>query len=219
MDAMTYDRSEISRNALAQAAAAEGKRLRRIDDALDASRRWHLVTIPQPSFTLAKQQLEDKGYTLYAPLVRDMVMPKTRSLSLANRKNRKLFAKERLSPFFGSYRFVRFDMHNDPWHDIFKLVGVYGIACVNDMPVAMPNTLIQSLKDKEINGAIPGSTPVKALDFSIGDGARINTGPFIGLEGTVSKVDERGRIELLLELFAGVSRVDLSADEVDKLRK
>src|SRR3954462_13079098 len=108
MDAMTYDRTEISRNALAQAAAAEGKRLRRLDDELDAQRRWHLVQISQQHFTKASFFLLDAGYTIYAPQVRDFVVPKSSELSLGQRRQRHLFKREKLSPYFGSYRFVRY---------------------------------------------------------------------------------------------------------------
>jgi transcription antitermination factor NusG len=216
MDAMTYDRSEISRNALAQAALAEGKRLRRLDDELDAERRWHLVQISQQHFTKASFFLKDAGYTIYAPQSRDFVIPKSNELSLGQRRQRHLFKREKLSPYFGSYRFVRFAA-GDPWHDLFKILGVHGLGVANGVPVPMPDALIERLKAKEINGAIPGSTPVRALIFSVGDTAKVNEGAFIGFEGKIERMDENGRIRLLLELFAGLVPVDLTADQVDKV--
>lgn len=211
-----FDEAVVS-NALAHAAANEAKALRRIHAIRDATRRWHLVQIHVPSFKLASEQLEWAGYELYAPQIRDIVLPKTSTLSIAQRRNRHLFGKERLTPFFGSYRFVRFDATRDPWHDLFKVVGVHGIGVKNNLPVPMPNEFIASLKAQEINGAIPGSTPVKAFAFKIGDKGKVNAGPFAGFEGTVERVDESGRIRLLLELFAGLAPVDVSADEVDKV--
>jgi transcription antitermination factor NusG len=119
-------------------------------------------------------------------------------------------------PYFGSYRFVRFAA-GDPWHDLFKLLGVHGLGVANGVPVPMPDALIERLKAKEINGAIPGSTPVRALIFSVGDTAKVNEGAFIGFEGKIERMDENGRIRLLLELFAGLVPVDLTADQVDKV--
>lgn len=217
MDAMTYDRNEISRNALAQAAAAEGKRLRKIDENLDSSRQWHLVQIAQMHFTKASFHLDAAGYRIYAPQIRDFIIPRSNQLPLGQRKHRHLFKREKLSPLFGGYRFVRFNASLDPWHDLFKLFGVHGIPVADNVPVPMPDVFIESLKSKEINGAIPGSTPVKALIFSVGDKARINEGAFIGMEGTVNRIDESGRIRLLLELFAGIAPVDLTADQVDRI--
>lgn len=211
-----FDEAVVS-NALAVAAAHQAKALRRIQQIRDAARRWHLVQINATSFKLASDQLEWAGYDLYAPQIRDIVLPKTSTLSLAQRKNRHLFGKERLSPFFGSYRFVRFDAARDPYHDLFKLTGIHGIGVKNNLPVPMPDAFIASLKAQEVNGAIPGSTPVKAFAFNIGEIVRVNTGPLVGFDGTVERIDESGRIRLLLEMFAGLTPVDVSAEEVDKV--
>ncbi len=217
MLAMTDDRNEIKRNALEQAAAAEGKALRRLRDMADAERRWHLVQINQQSFRLASEQLEWAGYKLYAPALREMLVPAARKLSLAQRKNRHLFGREKLSPYFGSYRFVRFNVEQDPWHDLFKLIGVHGIGCKGNMPVAMPDALIDMLKSKEQNGAIPADTPVKALFYKVGEIVKVNTGPFVGFTGKIERMDELGRIRLLLDLFAQVTPADLTADDVCKI--
>ncbi len=216
MLAMTDDRNEIKQTALAQAAAAENKRLRKLDDAIDETRRWHLVQIAPLHFNKASFHLKAAGYKIYAPLIRDFVAPRSNQLPLGQRKHRHMFKRERLSPLFGGYRFVRFGV-GDPWHDLFKLFGVHGIPVANNVPVPMPDSFIESIKAREINGAIPGSTPVKALIFSVGDQAKINEGPFVGFEGTIERVDESGRIRLLLEMFAGLTSVDLTADQVDKV--
>lgn len=213
MLAKRFDQAVVD-NALARAAADEAKALRKLEDAADATRRWHLVQIGQSSFDLAKEQLEWAGYGLYAPQLREMVKPKSRSLSHSQRRNRSLFAREKLSPYFGIYRFVKFDATYDPWHDLFKLVGVHGIGCSGNVPVAMPTALIDRLKAKEQNGAIPADTPAKALFYGIGEEVRINNGPFSGFTGRVEWVDESGRIKLLLDLFAALT---LTADDVDKV--
>lgn len=217
MDAMTYDRNEISRNALAQAAAAEGKRIRTIAESFDAQRSWHLVQIAPSHFTKAQHHLSAAGYKIYAPQVREFIVPRTNQLSLAQRKQRHLFKREKLSPLFGSYRFIRFDSAIDPWHDLFKLMGVHGIAVEGNVPVPIADAKIELIKAREINGAIPGSTSVKSLIFSVGDSAKVNEGAFVGFEGTIERVDESGRIRILLELFAGLVPVDLTADQIDKV--
>lgn len=217
MLAMTQDYHRIKEDALAQAAAAEGKRIRTLAESFDAQRSWHLVQIAPSHFTKAQQHLTIAGYKIYAPQIRDFVIPRSNQLTLAQRKQRHMFKRERLTPLFGSYRFVRFDAAVDPWHDLFKLMGVHGIAVSNNVPVAMPDAFIDGIKAKEINGAIPGDTKVRALIFSVGDTAKINEGAFMGFEGTIERVDESGRIRLLLDLFAGVVPVDLTADQVDKV--
>lgn len=216
MLAKTFDDTVVN-NALAHAAHNEAKALRRLQQIEDATRRWHLVQINQSDFTLAKTQLDWAGYSIYAPMLREVILPPARKLSLAQRKTRHLFGRHKLSPYFGSYRFVRFDVARDPWHDLFKLVGVHGIGCKGDMPVAMPNTLIDMLRAKEQNGAIPADTPVKALFYKVGETVKVNNGPFVGFTGKIERMDENGRIRLLLEMFAAMTPVDLTADDVDKI--
>jgi transcription antitermination factor NusG len=208
---------EVVENALARAASNEAKALRKLQEHKDATRSWHLVQINQQSFKLAEQQLKWAGYGLYAPQVREMVKPKSRELSLGQRANRHLIARERLSPYFGSYRFVRFHAAADPWHDLFKLVGVHGIGCKGNMPVPMPDALIDELKADEQNGAIPADVPVMALYYKVGDAARVNEGPFMGFTGKVDRVDERGRITLLLNLFSALTPTDFMADDIQKV--
>lgn len=209
---------KVVKNALARAAADEAKALRKLEEIGDKHRRWHLVQIGQASFKLARDQLDWAGYKLYAPMIREMIMPKSRQLPLGQRRNRHLFATEKLSPYFGSYRFVRFNADTDPWHDLFKLIGVHGIGVApNRLPVPMPDALINELKAKEQNGAIPAETRVKSLYWKAGDKARVNNGAFSGFTGKVNRVDEAGRIRLLLDLFARVVPVDLTADDVDKV--
>lgn len=218
MLAATFDRT-ISDNALAHAAANEAKAIRRLQDLRDANRRWHLVQINQPSFALAKDQLKWAGYELHAPMLREVILPPARKLSLAQRKNRHLFGRHKLSPYFGAYRFVRFDAKLDPWHDLFKLIGVHGIGCAGNIPVAMPDALIARLKAKEQNGAIPADMPVKALFYKVGEEVKVNNGPFVGFTGKIERVDESGRIRLLLQLFAALTPADLTADDIDKVSK
>lgn len=217
MMARDFDQGVV-RDALARAAANEAKALRRLQDIADATRRWHLVQINQSDFPLAKDQLDWAGYQLYAPMERDVILPPARKLSLAQRKTRHLFGRERLTPYFGSYRFVRFDVKQDPWSDLFKLVGVHGIGCKGNLPVAMPDALIDTLKAKEQQGAIPADTPVRALFYNVGEEVKVNNGPFLGFTGKIERVDESGRIRLLLEMFAALTPVDLTAADVDKIK-
>ena len=217
LDMVNHNDSDIGRQALAKLADIEARKLRRVYEDAEAKRAWHLVQIAQPQFARASSHLIDAGYTLYAPMERDFVVPRSNTLPLGLRKNRHLLKREKLTPYFGSYRFIRFDAAVDPWHDLFKLAGVHGIGVANGMPVPLPDALIERLRAEEVNGAIPASVSVKALIFSIGDTARVKDGPFSGFTGKVERIDESGRIRLLLELFAGLTPVDMTADEVDKV--
>ena len=44
---------------------------------------------------------------------------------------------------FYAYCFVRFDLDDPRWHDCFELAGVDGILCAGNLPVRIPDELIE----------------------------------------------------------------------------
>ena len=232
------DKQLVAKNALAAMADEEDRRGARKRSSELAHRSWHLVQIGGRSRKLAERHLEDSGYQIYTPMLRTMVRPPARSVSKAQRKLLHLMQREKIEPFFRGYSFVHFNVKTDPWHDIFKLVGVYGISCENNMPKVMPAALVDGLRSLELNGAIPGDTPVEQLLFQIGDRSRLASaafvaddrpveerfkvgdlakvvdGPFIGFKGPVEKVDDEGRISLLLTFLGSARTVSVDVDEL-----
>ena len=118
---------------------------------------------------------------------------------------------------FPGCEFVRFDPRDGAWHDIFRLVGVYGMLCANNLPVPMPDAFIAGLRACEVNGAIPAAMSVDEV-FTLGETVRITKdGPFKGLTGPIERLDERGRIRLLLALFGGDTPIELTTADIEKL--
>ena len=48
-------------------------------------------------------------------------------------------------------------------------------------------------------------------------GAKFKDGPFKGLTGPIERLDERGRIRLLLALFGGDTPIELTTADIEKL--
>ena len=170
--------------------------------------RWHIVHVvakfergmATPESFVAKEIVR-AGFEVYSVRLRKMVMPRSQSLSAGQRKHRHLLAREKIEPMFPGYEFVRFDPCDGAWHDIFRLVGVYGMLCANNLPVPMPDAFIAGLRACEVNGAIPAAIAAHEV-FTLGETVRITKdGPFKGLTGPIERLDERGRIRLLLALF------------------
>jgi transcription antitermination factor NusG len=210
------DKQTAARAALIAAAQEDARRGEQRLAAQDALRAWHLVQIAAKSIDLATEQLTERGYGIYLPKLRTMVTPRAREVTRTQRKHRHLLAREKIEPLFPGYSFVRFNVELDPWHDIFKLVGVYGIHCANNMPKPMPDGFIAGLMAKEVNGAIPGDTPVHELPFRAGEIARMKDGPFVGFTGPIDRVDESGRISLMLTMLGSVRPVETTVEHLEK---
>jgi transcriptional antiterminator RfaH len=213
---------EAGRAAAAQASAREVRQFPA--PARPGALRWHIVHvvakfergIAQPESFVAKE-IGRAGFEVYSVRLRKMVMPRSQSLSAGQRKHRHMLAREKIEPMFPGYDFVRFDPCGGAWHDIFRLVGVYGMLCANNLPVPMPDAFIAGLRACEVNGAIPAAMSVDEV-FTLGETVRITKdGPFKGLTGPIERLDERGRIRLLLALFGGDTPIDLTTADIDKL--
>jgi transcriptional antiterminator RfaH len=186
--------------------------------------RWHIVHvvakfergIAQPESFVAKEIMR-AGFEVYSVRLRKMVMPRSNQLPPSQRQHRHMLAREKIEPMFPGYDFVRFDPCGGAWHDIFRLVGVYGMLCANNLPVPMPDAFIAGLRACEVNGAIPAAMSVDEV-FTLGETVRITKdGPFKGLTGPIERLDERGRIRLLLALFGGETPIELTAADIEKL--
>jgi transcription antitermination factor NusG len=210
--------------ALRRAAELDAKRPRAgaIDcDArpLQERRRWHVVHVAakmEGLQSLAAEQLLAAGFEIYAPLLRRMVLPKSNALSRAQRSLRHMFVREKIEPMFPRYEFLRFDPLVDPWQGIFRMVGVHGMYCSNNQPVAIPDDWIARLRGREVNGAVPGElTADEVFEFSKGDRVRVTLSRWAGLTGTIERLDANGRIRLLLD-FLGGAAADLTVDQIEK---
>ncbi|HEY4775613.1 MAG TPA: transcription termination/antitermination protein NusG [Xanthobacteraceae bacterium] len=186
--------------------------------------RWHIVHVAAKfergiadADSFVARQIKAAGFEVYSARMRKMVTPRSNSLSRAQRATRHAFAREKIEPLFPGYEFVRFDQQASNWHEIFRLVGVYGMLCEHNLPVPVPDRFIAGLRKREINGAIPAETPASEL-FALGETVRIvKDGLFKLLTGQVGRFDDAGRIRLLLDMFGGQVPVDLTFADVEKL--
>jgi len=192
--------------------------------AAESGRRWHVVHVAsrferqvadQNSFV--SRLINDAGFEVYSAKQRRMIMPRSNQLTASQRRNRHLLAKEKIEPMFPGYEFVRFDIENDPWHDLFKIVGIHGMLCENNLPAPLPGGFVENLKAKEVDGAIPAQLAVMEV-FNLGDVVRVTRpGPMAGLTGPIERLDDAGRIRLLLGFFGGSVPAELTFADIEKL--
>lgn len=186
------------------------------EKALEPGPHWHVVHTEAKAEAVAKRMLEREGYEHYQPMFRRLVTPPRKTVSRGQRRHLHLLAREVLVPLFPRYLFVRFDAQHDPWHDLFRMVGVHGIVCAGGMPYPVRDEVIEKFRALELNGAIPLGTPVRSVLYAIGDEVRVKTGPFAGFAGTIEQVDDAGRVLLLMSLFGRKVRVEMADDYIGR---
>jgi transcription termination/antitermination protein NusG len=185
-------------------------------------KQWHLTQCVARD-KHAIEWLGRRGFETYYPMVRE-----TRSVprNRMSHKQRKLaqsgiqFSRTVLRPLIGRYVLTRFDVAADDWRTIFDIAGVDGVAMNGGLPAPVSDAIVDELRSREIEGAVPGLTPAKVI-FAVGEQVRVTDGPFAGHTATVDQeltIQDMGETDILwacLKLFGAERRVPLRIDQVE----
>ncbi len=169
----------------------------RPDIALEGNQRWFLVhTLPRQE-KHANMHLGMQGFRTYLPQYLRTI-----------RHARQLRTVR--APLFPSYLFVILDLERDRWLSVRSTVGVAHLVGSADRPLAVPRGIIESLiaHANEANLALFGDCLQK------GQKVRITSGPFTEFIGTLDRLDDSGRVRVLLEMMGSEIRVSLKRSGV-----
>jgi transcriptional antiterminator RfaH len=159
---------------------------------LGSQERWYVVRTQMQRELRAAHQLSNQGFRVFVPRC------------WKNRRHARRV--ETIStPLFPRYIFTVIDMTRDRWRSINGTVGVDRLLMSGGEPQPVPRGLVESLilaTDAEGN---------LHFDYGLQEGQSIKVmaGPFANLVGSLEKLDERGRVRVLLELMGASVRVAL----------
>lgn len=168
------------------------------DDGGGATGRWYAVhTLPRCE-TTAEAHLSRQGFVTFLPRIVRTV-----------RHARKL---ERVrAPLFPRYGFVQLDLARQRWRSVNGTSGVASLVMGRELPIAVPVGIVEALI------ACMNGEGIVDLDhgFRPGDAVRLIAGPFAGQLGILTRLDERGRVEMLLSLMTGKVRAQVARDMLE----
>jgi transcriptional antiterminator RfaH len=131
--------------------------------------------------------------------------------------NPKYMHEDRIKPFFPGYEFISFD-----FPDQYRLVkytrGVKKVVGVKEIPVPIPNEVIQEIKSREVNGLIEidkyGEKP------EVGDEIEVVEGPLKGLRGVFKKeLTAKERVLILLNYVTYQAQLIIEKEKLKKVVK
>jgi transcriptional antiterminator RfaH len=152
--------------------------------ALAGNERWFLVHTLPKSEGRAELRLNAQGFRCYTPLFEKTI-----------RHARKLRTVR--APLFPRYLFVILDLTRDSWSPIRGTIGVSRLFTTYDgRPVPVPVGIVESLIERS-------DGQVTRLDSNLVRGQRviILSGPFANFAGTLARLDDAGRVQVLLEMM------------------
>ena len=84
------------------------------------------------------------------------------------------------------------EMDDDTWYALRNTPGVTGFVNINNVPVPLPDSEVQSI----IKGMTAEAPRVK-ISFQVGDTVRITDGPFADFRGEIDEISqEKGKIRV-----------------------
>jgi len=160
--------------------------------------RWYVVYTQPHAEMRAALHLRRQGFDVFLPLLRKTI-----------RHARQFRTKD--VPFFPRYLFVGLALERDRWRSVNGTFGVSALLMDGEKPRPVPQPVMDELL------AVAEASGLLALEptLQIGQTVRIGSGPFAGLIGKLSNLDEKGRVKVLLELMN--TKLAISARDVSLL--
>ncbi|HXY59943.1 MAG TPA: transcription termination/antitermination NusG family protein [Methylocystis sp.] len=160
--------------------------------------RWYLAhTLPRKEAN-AQMWLAAQGFRSFLPR-RIKTVRHARRLRQVN------------APVFPRYLFVALDLDRDRWRSVNGTFGVASLFMGDDRPLPAPFGVVETL--------IGSTDRLGRLCFAPqlrpGQRIRLVSGPFAEALGVLDRLDDHGRIEVLLEIMGGV-RVKTTRDCVER---
>ena len=159
---------------------------------------WYLIYTKPGQETVARQQLEQQGYSTYLPMI----------LNAKRRNGRRRYVKE---PFFPRYLFIYLDQTTDNWSPIRSTLGVSNLVRFGMLPSAIDEDIIETIRAREN----PEGLHQVDEEIKEGDNVRVLDGPMMGLEGVFVAKNGEQRVMLLLDILGKRTRVQMDMDAIE----
>jgi transcriptional antiterminator RfaH len=161
---------------------------------------WFAVHTQPLREQVAKQHLLEQGFEVY--------LPKFKKVRRHARK-----VEEVLAPLFPRYLFIGMDLETSRWRSVNGTRGVSYLLTNNDRPLAVPSKIIEGLKTQESED---GLVPIASLLlFTKGEKVRILDGAFKDQIAVFENMDNKERVQLLLNFLGRETKISLPHYEVE----
>jgi transcription elongation factor/antiterminator RfaH len=155
--------------------------------------RWYVVhTLPHAE-KRALRQLENQQFRTFLPM-RQKTIRHARKLSTV------------IAPFFPRYLFVTLDLQRNQWRSVNGTFGVASLVMGGDLPCPVPMGIVESMIALADAQGLLNLSP----NLKVGASVRLAAGPFAEQIGILDRLDDSGRIRVLLNILGRQVSVSLS---------
>lgn len=181
-----------------------------IDDEME--KRWYVVNTYSGHENRVKDNLEKRVESMgIQDYLFRIIVAEEPEIEIKNGKQ-----IEKMKNMFPGYVFVEMRMTDDAWYVVRNTPGVTGFigssgGGAKPFPVS-PDEMESILRrmgqsDKKV-----------VVDFAVGDTVKILTGPFIGMEGRISAMNDQTQVaSVLTTLFGRETPTDINYNDLQKI--
>ncbi|WP_237154609.1 transcription termination/antitermination protein NusG [Oryzibacter oryziterrae] len=167
---------------------------------LQGQSRWYAIRTQSRKDALAELNLRRQNIRVF--------IPRTLKRVCHARK-----VETRKAPLFPGYGFVELDLAREGWRRVNSTVGVAHLITAFERPLAVPVGIVEDfLSFSDTDGIVDLS---KGL--AIGAEVRLRNGPLAGATGLLRGLDDKGRVEVLLQIMNGQITVKTSRELLETI--
>ena len=152
--------------------------------ALEVNERWFLVHTLPNSERRAQLHLGAQGFRTHYPTFHKTIRHARRLQTVR-------------AALFPGYLFLILDLVRDRWLSVRSTVGVRSLFTCEDRPVPVPEGIVETLIENmdEAHLALFGD------GLKTGQSVRIISGPFANFVGSLERLNDAGRVRVLLDMM------------------
>jgi transcription termination/antitermination protein NusG len=138
----------------------------------------------------------------------NVLVPKEKRIKIRNGKRQ--VVEERIYP---GYVLVEMEVTDDSWYVVRNTPRVTGFVGSGTTPIPVSDAEIEELQKR-----MGVDEPKHKIEVKVGDGVKINDGPFKDFDGKVASVDEeKGKVQILVNMFGRETPVELDYLQITKI--
>ncbi len=161
---------------------------------------WYVVMSRPQQEAVALLNLERQGFVAFLPQ------------RLETTRSSRGF-RTRMRPVFPRYLLVQLDLERDRWRSVNGTFGVSRLIGFAERPSPLPGGVAETLqRSLDGRGVLQFEAPLVP-----GETVRLVSGPFASQLGVLERLDDNGRVRLLLDILGGKIPLSVSCDQVERV--
>ncbi|MBD3250358.1 MAG: transcription termination/antitermination factor NusG [Candidatus Pacebacteria bacterium] len=180
-----------------------------VSDAENRKAHWYVVHTYSGRENKVAETLKQRAETLnLTDKILNILIPTKEKIQI--RRGKRKTVNEKIFP---GYMLVQMEMTDDSWLAVRTTQGVTGFVGTTSKPSPLPLHEVEAIQKY-----MTQATPQYKAEFREGEAVKITDGPFTEFLGTVQSInEEKGQVEVLINIFGRETPVELDFLQVEKV--